>query len=261
MTMPLKTWLKDAILRTEIGYRSYLKYKWGVDKPLGYPEAPWRNAVLRNRQAWENAIREVKALGLPPHPEPTKNWDHIAALDCILERTDHTAAHILDAGAELYSMILPWLSLYGYRNLIGINLAFERPVRRGVIHYEHGDITKTRFKANTFDAIACLSVIEHGVNLQAYFRETARILKPNGVLITSTDYWVHQIDTKDQVAYGAPVHIFSKDEILSTLNIARGFGLELLDEIDLECQDKPIRWEQFGLSYTFLIFALWKKDI
>ena len=52
-----------------------------------------------------------------------------------------------------------------------------------------------------------------GVNLAAYFKEMARILKPGGLLITSTDYYDSPVDTRGQVAFGAPIHIFSPDEI------------------------------------------------
>lgn len=53
-----------------------------------------------------------------------KNWDGLAALACILQTT-RTSATVLDAGAALGSMILPWLFLYGYRSLVGVNLQFE----------------------------------------------------------------------------------------------------------------------------------------
>ena len=51
------------------------------------------------------------------------------------------------------------------------------------------DLEKTNFKDNMFDFITSLSVIEHGVNIQNYFREMNRILKKDGMLLTSTDYW------------------------------------------------------------------------
>lgn len=255
----LKAKLGDIILQTEIEYQFYLKYKRGVGKPSEYPRAPWRNAVLKTRQEWKDAVEQVKTLGLPLHPQAPKNWDSLAALDCILKRTNRTA-HILDAGAVLFSVILPWLSLYGYRHLKGINLVFDRLVRRGPIGYEYGDITQTRFRKNTFDAITCLSVIEHGVNLEAYFKEMSRILKPNGILSTSTDYYVYSINVKGQMAYGVPIHIFSKDEIIAALSIAREFDLELTDAINLDCQKKVVRWKELDLDYTFLIFTLQKKN-
>jgi hypothetical protein len=32
----------------------------------------------------------------------------------------------------------------------------------------------------------------------------------------------------------------------------------LTGEIDLECREKPVRWEEFDLDFTFLIFTLRK---
>ena len=39
------------------------------------------------------------------------------------------------------------------------------------------DLEKTNFQSNMFDYITSLSVIEHGVNIQNYFKEMNRILK------------------------------------------------------------------------------------
>jgi len=256
---PLKAKLHDAVLRTKVGYRFYLKSRLGINKPSGYPKASWENTVLRTSQEWGNALEQVKRLGLPPHNDCPKNWDSLAALACILKRTDRRAS-ILDAGAELYSVILLWLFLYGYQNLMGINLVFDRPLRQGPIHYEYGDITRTRFQKNTFDAITCLSVIEHGVDLRAYFKEMSRILKPCGVLITSTDYYASPVDTKGANAYGVPVHVFTKREIITALNIASEFNLELTGPIDLESNDYAVTWQEFALDYTFLTFTLQKKQ-
>src|SRR6266567_1081187 len=240
--------IRDVVLAPETNYQVYLKYKYKVGKPQGYPRAPWRNAVLGTREEWKTAVKQVETLGLPLHSDLPKNWDSLAALDCILKRTN-LDAHILDAGAELYSVILPWLYLYGYRHLIGANLVFNQPVKRGPIRYQYNDITHTNFDANTFDAITCLSVIEHGVNLPSYFQEVSRILKPNGVLITSTDYYSNSINTGGQIAYGVPIRIFSRDEIISALKIAKEYGLELTDSINLDCQGKPVQWGQFNLDY------------
>ena len=41
----------------------------------------------------------------------------------------------------------------------------------------------SEIEGESFDAITCQSVIEHGVDLEAYFREMARILKKGGHLI------------------------------------------------------------------------------
>jgi hypothetical protein len=50
--------------------------------------------------------------------------------------------------------------LYGYRKLESINITFKRPKKRGPILYRFGDVTATDYQDETFDAVACLSVIE-----------------------------------------------------------------------------------------------------
>lgn len=254
----LRPKLRSALLRTDKGYRFFLKRTYGVDKPKGHPESPSENGVLRTRQQSEHAVELVRKLGLYPHPDPLKNWDSLAALSAVL-KSINKKAYILDAGAELYSTILPWLFLYGYKNLWGINLVFDSPVKRGAIYYEYGDITHTKFNKGIFDAITCLSVIEHGVDIRAYFKETSRILKPGGILITSTDYYETPIDTKGQYAYGVPIHIFSKTEIIDVLEVAKEFDLVLTGPLDLSCKEKTVRWEPYGLEYTYVVFTLQKK--
>ncbi len=194
---------------------------------------------------------------MPLHRGPEKNWDHLAAVNTILTNTNRSA-RILDAGAEIYSNVLPALFLYGYRELYGINLSFTAPTRRGPIRYIPGDLTRTPFPGENFDAITCLSVIEHGVPLPDYFREMYRLLRPDGLLITSTDYYPTRIDTRGKVAHGTPIKIFSKPEIQAALDLARSVGFQTTGDVDLECDEKPIRWEPFGLEYTFVLFTLRK---
>jgi len=236
----------------------YLEWRRFLGAPIARPEAPWVNGVLQTRREWEEAFEQVKRLGLPPHHDPPKNWDSLAAVALILRETD-ASARVLDAGATLASVVLPWLSLYGYRNLWGINLAFRRPKHRGPIRYERGDITRTRFAPATFDVVTCLSVIEHGVNPRAYFAEALRILKPGGFLITSTDYWADPIPTGNNIAFGAPVHVFSRPELEDLLRSAEKFGLRLTDDLDLRCRDRAVSWKEFDLEYTFVLFAM-RKD-
>jgi len=237
-------------------FRVYAKVILGVGQPRGFPTAPWHNAVLKSRAEWKSALEQIDTLGLPRHTDPYKNWDSLAMLDFILRNTDRRAT-VLDAGAAVYSVILPWLFLYGYENLTGINIKFRRRIRRGPIRYEYGDLIKTRFRENTFDAIVCQSVIEHGVDLAAYFKEMSRILKPKGFLITSTDYYSQPMDTQVKTRYGVPVKIFSREEVLNAFDMANQFGLNSTSAVDLSCQEKPIHW--LGLDFTFLIFVLQKK--
>lgn len=255
----IKRQIRRLAERTTLGYRLLLTRDLGAGWRIGRPCAPWHNAVLQTIDERNAAIRQAKQLGLPVVNDLPKNWDSLAALDCILANTK-PKGKILDAGAELYSMILPWLFLFGYRDLEGINLVFDKnkPVRRGPITYKYGDITRTSYNSNTFDAITCLSVIEHGVAVRDYFREMSRILKPGGMLITSTDYWQMPVDTRGQKVYGVPVHVFTKDEITSFLDIARSFDLILTGPLTLSCSDKVVHWDMVDLDYTFIVFTLRK---
>jgi len=218
--------------------------------------SPPENAVLRSRSEWEAAVRELQRLRLPLHRDLTKNWDTLAALAAVLRRTG-PAATVLDAGAALYSTILAGLACYGYCELTAINLEFGRPVRRGPARFLHGDATATGFDDASFDAITCLSVVEHGVDLTAYFKEAARLLKPGGILVTSTDYWCEPLDTAGKVAYGMPVHVFTPQEVGAALEIARACGLEPTSPLDLACgAEPPVTWRRVGLRYTYLVTTL-----
>lgn len=249
--------IKGFLLRPDIAYRVYLKTKFGAGKLSGIPGPDISNGTLKTRAEWEAASINAKKLQVPLHRGAEKNWDHLAAVSTILQNTDRSAC-ILDAGAEIYSNVLPALFLYGYRELYGINLDFTDATRRGAIRYMPGDLTRTPFANGFFDAITCLSVIEHGVPLRNYFEEMYRLLKPNGLLITSTDYYPTPIDTRGQSAHGTPIRIFTKPEIEDALKLAKSVGFVQTGSVDLECEEKPIRWEQYGLDYSFVIFTLRK---
>jgi SAM-dependent methyltransferase len=251
--------VKGALLRPEFLYRLSLRLQYGASGLVQTPGPRIMNGTLQARAEWEAAFEEARRMHVPLHRGPEKNWDHLAAVSTIL---NHTTLHacILDAGAEIYSNVLPALFLYGYREPHGINLSFTAPTRRGPIRYIPGDLTRTPYYDAYFDAVTCMSVIEHGVPLDAYFREMFRLLKPGGLLITSTDYHPTPIDTRGQAVHGAPIKIFSRPEIEGMLTLAKSIGFEQTGELNLNCTEKPIRWEQFGLEYTFVLFTLRKPE-
>jgi len=250
---------KSVILGSDFAYRLYLRLKFGAGGPFERPAAPLPNGTLRSADEWKSTLEEARRLGVPRHRSEEKNWDHLAAAFAIMADTT-PSGRILDAGAELYSNLLPTLYAYGYRNLVGINLDFPFPMRRGPIRYLPGDITQTRFPDDHFDGACSMSVIEHGVPLEPYFREMHRILKPGALLITSTDYFPTPVDTRGLSAHGAPIKVFTRAEIEDALRLAVECGFELTGEIDLECPEKPVRWEEFDLDFTFIIFSLRKSE-
>ena len=234
----------------------------GMPEPLGssgpgLPRLHPANVALKHFAEVQLALQEVRRLQLPEHPDPPKNWDTIGALFEVLKHTSPDAC-VLDAGAEKYSSLLPALHRYGYRRLIGNNLVFDPAPARfpGDIVYEYGDLTASRYEDGAFDAVTCLSVIEHGVDLERYFTEMARIIRPGGLLITSTDYFDGPTDTRGQVAFGVPIRIFTRDDMLEMVALAQSKGFRLTGELDLDCVERAVTWREFGLSYTFVTVSM-----
>jgi SAM-dependent methyltransferase len=207
--------------------------------------------VLRTDADVEAAVTECRRLGLPLHHDRPKNWDALGAVSTVVNVLG-TDARVLDAGAARYSSVLPWLRLYGLSELVGINLEFDRTTRHGPVRFEPGDITDTSFADGSFDAITCMSVIEHGVPLDGFARESARLLRPGGLLVVSTDYDSEPPDTTGITAYGAPVRIFGPDGIREFVDIAGEAGLALMGALTLEHPQRPVHWKRTGLDYTFI---------
>jgi len=207
--------------------------------------------VLRSAAEWRAAVAQCRRLRLPLHTDKPKNWDALGAVTTVLDRCG-TKARVLDAGSARYSSILPWLRLYGLRDLVGNNLEFGDDVRRDGVLFRYGDITATDFPDGRFDAVTCMSVVEHGVPLEPFLAETARILRPGGVLVLSTDYDADPPDTTGISMYGRPVHIFSPAEIRDLVALAATHGLDLAGDLALEHAERPVHWVRTGLDYTFI---------
>ncbi len=68
-------------------------------------------------------------------------------------------------------------------DVIGIDIskeAIEKAVTRKV---KYGDVTELDFKADTFDKIYSLHTVEHIENLEKFFTQANRVLKPGGIFI------------------------------------------------------------------------------
>lgn len=242
---PSEAWLRDKIVADGGSLRP---------RRPGTAWRPWVNRALQTREEVERAVETLRTAGLAPHPDRPKNWDALVALGTMLEAT-RRRDRILDMGAATYSPLLTWLYQFGYRRLLGIDLAYTGEIRRGPIRLRPMDLTATTFEDGWFGGVACLSVIEHGVDVEAFLREAARLLRPGGVLVASTDYWPEPIDTAGLEAFGHPVRVFDRAGIQAVIDTARRHGLELAGPVDLDATDKVVRWERFGLDYTFAVLV------
>ncbi len=243
---------------TKVGEIQYYEKKKIKSPQLPIPIC-LKSAVLKTKSEFLNSIKIINSLGLPKHNDLPKNWDTLAALSQIVNSSlIEKSSAILDAGGEYYSVILYQLALYGYANLHCVNLAFTSSMKIGSITYQKGDITETTFEEKTFAAITCLSVIEHIVNIEKYFGEMSRILKDDGILFISTDYWKDTIDTQGKKSYGNPFKIYDSRGVNHMIDMAKEFKLELIAPVKLYCKNKVVSCD--GFKYTFLYLTFKKKS-
>lgn len=268
-------WARVALQRRAEDWRGY-----AGSRPL--PRSVPVTGVLRTTAMWEAAVAEARHLRLPLHRDLPKNWDALGAVGAVLSLVGEgsgsgsgsggdgawRSARVMDAGSARYSPVLPWLRLYGLGeepgSLLGINLEFGEPVTRDGVVFRHGDVTATGLADGSLDAVTCMSVIEHGVPLVPFLQESARVLRPGGILCVSTDFDQAPPDTSGHAAYGTPVHIFSPEEVIELIAAADGLGLELVGDLSTSDafahEERPVHWKRVGLDYTFILLTFRRRS-
>ena len=237
------------------------------------------NSVLKTSLEIDLAKKRLKELNLFPHHGSEKSWDTFKVIEFI--KAADKNSFILDVGCN-GSPILPMLKILHFRNLYGCdfvlkpkyNATFMKIACRlykkeylPIVQMYHDDalnlsiqnLEETHYSDHMFDYITSLSVIEHGVNSDKYFKEMARILKKGGYLLTSTDYWPEKIANKKTIISKVnPDNVFSRSEVESMVRIADNYGLRLIEPIDYTYEDRVVSWKKTGLKYTFIFFVMKK---
>ena len=243
------------------------------------------NSVLKNTSEVIEAEQGLQGLQLFRHHCPIKSWDTYKMIKII--SSAKRESFVLDVGCY-ESPILPILKRLGFINLYGCDLILKSPSdckpnftnnkNSSFFKYHEDyepiakmytdksyqlsirDIEDTKYRDQMFDYVTSLSVIEHGVNIEKYFREMSRIIKSSGYLLTSTDYWPDKlVNDKNVLSKGKPDNIFSRDEIENLVEVAEKNGLKLIEPIDFKYKDKIVRWNSIGLDFTFIFFAMRKE--
>jgi len=242
------------------------------------------NSVLKKFNQVEDAAKELAKQNLPTHPDFVKCWDTWKMVDFI-KKNGTKEMNVLDVGCN-GSPILPFLKKLGFTNLYGCDIDLKirkrkllRRLKNKVSNKDPDklinemivnknnfynlsiqDLQNTGYIDKKFDFITSLSVIEHGVNIKNYFKEMNRILKTEGYLLTSTDFWPEKIETiSDIYNTGNNDIIFDKAEIKEIIRDAEEEGFQLIEPINFEFQDKVVYWKKTNKRYTFIFFCLQKK--
>ena len=186
---------------------------------------------------------------------PGKRWEYPWALEQAALRAGE---RVLDVGCGR-SIFPLYLAAAGMRVTaldLEVDDALSRPLGLSV-DWVPGDMTALPLPGAAFDAVFCISVIEHLPDAQAprAMAELHRVLRPGGRLLLTTDLyddasaeiWYEGADRRFQVDWA----VFDEARLRRLILAAPGFALEgTLDlSVDWE-QVKPRMREYHGYPYT-----------
>ncbi|WP_303904620.1 class I SAM-dependent methyltransferase [Thiohalomonas denitrificans] len=186
---------------------------------------------------------------------PSKRWEYPWALE---RARLSPGARVLDAGCGA-SIFPVYLAEQGYR-VSALDLSPPPGLDRvhGVsVGYVGGDLGRLPFVDGAFDAVFCISVIEHlGFGaMAAALSEMHRVIRANGRLLLTTDYYE---DANASIRYegeGGPFPVewsfFDAERLKQHILEAPGWRLE--GELDLRVdweRTKPVMRRFHGYPYT-----------
>lgn len=240
---------------------------WNIMKPVHDPveilmddgkefSDQWNGTVLKNTDQVAVARNILGDAKLPMHHDTPKNWDNVVALVNCLEVCRKTEP-VLDVGATLESAFLPGLLRCGYTTLVSLNLSQAQDTLIDGVLYRNGDITKTDYPTGYFGYVACLSVIEHGIDQEKFFSEVSRITRKGGRLCISTDYWSSAIDTSGIRMFDADMVVFTPTDITNMISIAEKYGFKLTKNFDPTSETAVIH--NLNVDYTFAVLVFEKE--
>ena len=220
--------------------------------------SPPRNTLckfLHSRSEVRACTAYLNSHGYISHRLACKDWDLANILG------DLSDGDLLDAGSS-DSFLLRNAARKGLQGRkYGIDL--QRPdVPVDDVTYVIGDLVHTGFPDGEFQNITCLSVIEHGLDFNAFAREVSRLLKSGGRLYVSFDYWTPKIVSRLRL-FGVPWNILDQSDVQRLIDKCRTHHLVVADTIDWSLKKPVINAGYYSpdplIGYTFGLLVFQKE--
>lgn len=234
-----------------------------------------------DRKPAPNRVLELSELELPYYRQIVQQMDELVAKEAIsylhpskrweypwaLERAElRPGSRVLDAGCGV-SIFPIYLASKSYEvSAFDLDLPGRLDRLHGVsVGYVRGDLTAIPFADNVFDAVFCISVIEHlgrdGIAMA--LQELCRVLRAGGRLLLTTDYYE---DAGAELWYEGPGQRFRVDwsffdESQLRRLILQAPGFDVAGDVDLAVDWDLVRpqMQRFhGYPYTAVGVALVK---
>jgi SAM-dependent methyltransferase len=189
---------------------------------------------------------------------PSKKWEYPWALETANLKKRHK---ILDAGSSR-SIFPLYLASLGY-DITACDL--EIPPGQGKVKYHQADICSLPFADEQFDRIFCISVIGHlpPEKFKKTLKEFRRILRKNGKLLLTTDYY--EDATKDIFYTGPGQHFlvdwnfFDENKLTRRLLDLKGFKISGKLNLNVDWPVVKKQMQKFhGFPFTSLGLCLKK---
>ena len=203
------------------------------------------NEILLSQSQVDESTESVKNDGLIINECLVKNWD----LTHVLPELSN--GNILDMGCY-GSLVLAnavRMGIKGDKCGVDLNPLTEGMIVTGCL-YSVGDMCNTNYPNDHFHTITCLSVVEHGVDINAFAMESSRLLKSGGSLMVTCDYWPDRYQNLPGGCF-----IFCKEDLERLIETCNNFRLLMTEPMNWEYKDKVIDASLYypvkDVGYTF----------
>jgi SAM-dependent methyltransferase len=230
------------------------KHRRAPNRPMELADLDLPN-FRRVQSAMEALLRRTEGYYL----HPSKRWEYPWAL----ERSPlPVGSRVLDigCGASIFPL---FLAESGHR-VVACDLQVPVPASPSRnLSYLRGDLTAIPLAAASFDAVFCISVIEHlqRERIATALGELRRVLRPGGLLLLTTDYYRQAEAELWYEGPGTPFRVDWQvfDEQVLRQKILCHHGFTAVGDIDLSIDWATVqpRMRRFhGYPYTSVGVAL-----